>query len=60
MLGNPDDLAAISRRLGFLSEQSVRQWGKITVNEMVCHLSDGFDFASDELEVETRSTISKR
>ena len=59
-LGNSDDLAEISRRLGLLSEQSVRQWGKMTVHEMLCHLSDGFAFASGELEVESVSTFWSR
>ncbi len=60
MLGNPDDLAEISRRFGLLSEQSVRLWGKMTVNEMLCHLSDGFAFASGELEVKNVSTLWSR
>ena len=59
-LGNPDDFADISRRLRLLSEQSVRQWGKLTVNEMLCHLSDGFTLASGELEVESVSTFWSR
>ncbi len=59
-LGNPDDLAEISRRLGLLSEQSVRQWGKMSVSEMLCHLSDGFACASGELEVEGVATFWSR
>ena len=57
-LGNPDDLAESPS--AWVSSASVRQWGKMTVNEMLCHLSDGFAFASGELEVENVSTFWSR
>lgn len=44
-LANKEDRAEIVRRLGTISPESHRQWGKMTVAEMVCHLSDAFRVA---------------
>lgn len=41
-LANAEDMAEILRRLGALGVGSQRRWGKMTVDEMVCHLSDAF------------------
>jgi hypothetical protein len=42
ILTNPDDKQEILRRLGAIGPESQRRWGKMTVAEMVCHLSDAF------------------
>lgn len=39
----------ILRRINSLSENSVRLWGKMNVNEMVCHCSDQLRLAFGEL-----------
>ena len=59
-LGNPDDRAEISHRLMLVSEQSVRQWGKMSVHEMLCHLSDSFTFATGAREVESVASFWSR
>ena len=41
-LANAADKAEIVRRLGMVDQASQRRWGKMTVDEMVCHLSDTF------------------
>jgi len=41
-LRHPEDVDEILRRLQALHPSSERQWGKMSVQQMVCHLSDGF------------------
>lgn len=50
-LANPDDLKEIIGRIRRLSPQSVRQWGKMSPGEMVCHLIDVFHVALGEKKV---------
>lgn len=47
-LDNARDKAEITRRLGAIGPASERQWGKMTVAEMICHLSDAFRVAMNE------------
>jgi hypothetical protein len=44
-LANARDEAEIVRRLASISPQSRRRWGKMTVGQMICHLSDAFRVA---------------
>jgi len=36
------DTAEVLRRLRALRHDSVRRWGRMSVHQMVCHLSDGY------------------
>jgi hypothetical protein len=40
--GYSQDVDQILRRLDTLRPSSQRRWGKMSVHQMVCHLSDGF------------------
>jgi len=41
-LSNPANKQQIVERLGKIQPSSARQWGRMTVNQMICHLSDSF------------------
>ena len=41
-LARPSDLAEIQRRLKRLGPESRRRWGRMSVDQMVCHLGDCF------------------
>ena len=41
-LANPQDKQEIVRRLSAIGPASQRRWGKMTVDEMLCHLSDAY------------------
>ncbi len=43
-----------------LSVDSPRQWGKMTVGQMVCHLTDGFQMATGERPVGEVSSLWSR
>ena len=45
------------RRIRSLSIESPRQWGKMTVVQMVCHLTDGFQMATGERLVRDTSSL---
>lgn len=47
-LTNLEDKTEIVRRLGAIGLESERQWGKMTVAEMICHLSDALRVAMSE------------
>ncbi len=51
-LATAEDKAEIVRRLGTIGPTSERQWGKMTVAEMICHLSDAFRVAMSEKNAE--------
>jgi hypothetical protein len=44
-LANAQDKAEIMRRLASIGPSSRRRWGKMTVGQMTCHLSDAFRVA---------------
>ena len=48
------------RRIRSLSGESPRQWGKMTVNQMVCHLTDGFQMGTGERPVKEVSSLWSR
>lgn len=50
-LAQPADTTDILNRLSRLHAGSPRQWGRMTVHEMVCHLADGFRMAAGEKDV---------
>ena len=47
-LANAEDMTEIVQRLKAIGSASQRRWGKMTVDEMVCHLSDAFRVALNE------------
>jgi hypothetical protein len=47
-LSNADDRQEILSRLGALTLEDQRQWGRMSVHQMVCHLDDAFKFALGE------------
>ena len=44
-------------RMRSLSTESPRQWGKMTVGQMVCHLTDGFQMATGARPVKEVSSL---
>ncbi len=48
------------RRIGGLTIKSPRQWGKMTVGQMVCHLTDGCQMATGERPVKEASSQWRR
>ena len=48
------------QRIRSLSVESPRQWGKMTVSQMVCHLADGYQMATGERRVQERSSLWTR
>jgi hypothetical protein len=55
-----DGRAAIQRRIDALTPQSKRQWGRMTVQQMVCHLSDGYRTAVGERSVPSYASLHRR
>jgi hypothetical protein len=47
-LSNPTDLVEIQTRLQQVRADSLRQWGKMTPQQMLCHLSDAYQVAMGE------------
>ena len=45
------------RRIRSLPIESPRQWGKMTVAQMACHLTDGFQMATGERRVQETSSL---
>ena len=50
----------IGQRLRRLSADSARQWGKMTVNQTVCHLADSYRMAVGDHKVADVSTLWTR
>jgi Protein of unknown function (DUF1569) len=48
---NADDKAQVVRRLAQVQPDSRRLWGKMSLHQMVCHLSDGFRMYMGEKRV---------
>jgi hypothetical protein len=59
-LTNAEDKAEIVQRLETIGPESRRRWGKMTVGEMICHLSDAFRVTKREREAKSISTWFKR
>ena len=56
----PESLAEIHRRIKKLSTESPRQWGRMTVNQMVCHLADAYQAHTGDRECVEVSPLWKR
>ncbi len=59
-LREPECVAGTVQRIRGLSSDSPRQWGKMTIDQMVCHLTDGFQMATGERPVAESSTLWTR
>ena len=59
-LQDPSTREDIGRRLRRLSAESTRQWGKMTVDQMVCHLADSYRMAIGDRKVADTSTLWTR
>lgn len=59
-LGRPQDRAELVTRLGKLTPQSERRWGRMNVHQMVCHLADACRMALAQKAVSDDSSVLKR
>ena len=59
-LQDPGIREDIGQRLRRLSADSTRQWGKMTVDQMVCHLADSYRMAVGDHKVADVSTLWTR
>jgi hypothetical protein len=59
-LENPEDKREIVNRLGALGTESRRRWGRMTVAEMLCHVSDAFSVGLGEKQARDRSSWAWR
>ena len=59
-LEQADCRSEILQRIQSLSADSPRQWGKMTVGQMVCHLTDGFQMATGARPVKETSSLWSR
>ena len=59
-LASAEDKAEIVRRLETIGPASERRWGKMTVAEMICHLSDAFRVAMSEKDAKPVSNVFTR
>ncbi|HXI62450.1 MAG TPA: DUF1569 domain-containing protein [Pyrinomonadaceae bacterium] len=50
-LGKETDRVALLLRLGVVTPESQRRWGKMTPHQMICHLNDSFKSAIGERAV---------
>jgi hypothetical protein len=57
---DPSRLAEIMGRLEKLTPQNERQWGRMTVDQMISHLCDGYRQALGDRPVPSRSTVYER
>ncbi len=44
-LAQPQDIAEVTSRIRKVSQTSPRQWGRMSVHQMICHLNDSFRVA---------------
>lgn len=56
----PEAKAEILERVHGLTQGAARQWGKMTVHQMICHLKDSYLLAMGERKVADKSNILTR
>ena len=56
----PECASEIRQRIQTLSAESPRQWGRMTVNQMVCHLADAYQAHTGDREFVEVSPLWKR
>lgn len=54
-LSDPGAVESLTSRLNALSPSARRQWGRMTINQMFCHLSDAVLVVSGQRPVATRA-----
>ena len=59
-LARDDDQPEMHLRMRALRPESVRRWGRMSVHEMVCHLSDSFRMVSEQKQVSHASGPLRR
>jgi hypothetical protein len=59
-LAEPGTLESLLTRLGKLHPERPRAWGRMTPNEMLCHLADSFELALGERPVAPADTLIGR
>ena len=59
-LADPVALESLLTRLGKLHPERPRAWGRMTPNEMLCHLTDSFELALGERPVVPDATWIRR
>jgi hypothetical protein len=59
-LANPSDQEEILRRLTLLRPDSQRRWGRMSVHQMLCHLSDSYLTVMGEKKVSPASGLVQR
>ena len=59
-LARGQDQAEVLQRLRRLSPDSERLWGRMSVHQMVCHLSDACRMAMGQTEAATRTGLVRR
>lgn len=59
-LADPGALESLVTRLGKLHPERPRAWGRMTPNEMLCHLADSFELALGERPFAPIDTWMKR
>lgn len=59
-LADPGARATLCERIGKLDHNAVRQWGRMTAHEMVCHLNDSFRVATGEKHASPDTNLLKR
>jgi hypothetical protein len=59
-LQNPEDYSQVVNRLSKLQPDSLRLWGKMTAQQVICHLSDSFLAALGAKQVSLATGIFQR
>jgi Protein of unknown function (DUF1569) len=59
-LFDPKNVETIKNRISSLSPTSQAEWGKMNVNQMMCHVTDGFKMATGERPIADRSNLFTR
>lgn len=59
-LQNDADRAQILRRLRTIRADTPRLWGKMSANQMICHLSDAFRGVTGEIKIMPTGTVFQR
>ena len=59
-LANPNEARVLVDRLRRVTPQSVRRWGRMSVQEMVCHLADAYRHAMGEITPSPVDTLLTR
>lgn len=57
---NESDSSDLIARIEVLKESNISQWGKMNVNQMLCHCADGLRMALGVLPVKDKSNIITR